>query len=194
MSKPQRPSLRARAAASLLALVGLFVAPNAFAAGETSVAVTLSPLHLLIPMVEVTGEFRLMDNLSVAGILGGGRLQGISGDTEVDLTIYEIGAQGRYYLTGSFQSGLHVGVELLQLGITGGATAGEISASASGQGFSAGAFAGYKHTFGFGLVLDGQLGYSVMLVKASASGEGASVSAGESSRGVLLNLNIGWAF
>lgn len=194
MSKPQRHSIRSRAAAALMVLAGLIVAPSAFAEGETVVAITISPLHLIIPMAEVTGEFRLMDKVSVAGILGGGRLRGTSGGTDVDLTIYELGAQGRYYVTGSFDSGLHVGVELLQLGITGGTTDGEVTASASGQGFSAGAFAGYKHTFGFGLVLDGQLGYSATLVKASASASGTSASGGSSSRSVLLNLNIGWAF
>jgi len=193
MSSPSRHAWRSRAAATLLTLAGLLFAPSAFA-GETKVALTISPLHLIIPMVEVTGEVRLLDKVSIAGILGGGRIQGASGSTNVDLTIYEIGAQARYYVTGSFDSGAQVGVELLQLGVTGGATDGEITASASGEGFSAGAFAGYKHTFGFGLVLDGQLGYSTTLVKASASGEGASASASQSGRGVLLNLNIGWAF
>lgn len=183
-----------RAAAILISLATLFVAPSAFAASPTSIAVTVSPLHLIIPLIEVTGEFRLLDQVSVAGIVGAGRIQGTSAGANIDLTLFEIGVQGRYYVLGNFNSGLQLGVEAMQIGVAGGASNGTTEVSAKGRGLSLGAFAGYKHTFGFGLVLDGQLGYSSIIVAASGSSGSTTASTSESSRSPLLNLNIGWAF
>lgn len=133
---------------------------------DTRVAITLSPLHLILPVVELTGEFKVAERASVAVIGGAGRTSGVS--------LWELGAQGRFFLLGDFADNVHVGAEALY--------AGGASSGLTAAGFSPGAFVGGKTTFDFGLVLDGQVGGAYY------------TSSGDGELDLLLNLNLGWAF
>src|SRR5262245_11295208 len=120
---------------------------------EHHVAVTLSPLQLISPIVELTGEVRLPvrgDKLSAALILGGGQIES-GGQT---FTALDAGAQFRWYALGSFDRGLDLAVETLFVDVASGGGGLDVN----GQGLSVGAVVGYKYTFGFGLALDGQIG------------------------------------
>lgn len=153
-------------------------------------AITFSPAHLFIPMVEVTGELRLNPRVGLAAILGYGRLGGAGTDvvprTRAD--IYELGSQMRYYVFGNFRHGMQVGAEVLYL--RGSSDGSGVSAVANG--FALGPFAGYKYTASFGFTFDFQLG-------AERIGMWGSNSAGTKNASIstwipLLNLNVGWSF
>lgn len=70
---------------------------------EKSVTVSVSPLHLAIPMFEGMGEFRTGEAQSVAVIGGIGSDQGE--------TLYEVGGQVRQYVIGDFDTGINLGAE-----------------------------------------------------------------------------------
>jgi hypothetical protein len=152
------------------------------------VSVTFSPVHLILPMVELTGEFALRPRVSVAGILGLGAVR-VSGET---FGVFEIGAQGRFYLLGDFTHGLNLALEFIYLGIS---NAGSGSGFlASGAGLSLGPLLGYKLATRVGFTLDIQGGAAVVAVGARASGGGTSATASDSRFIPVLNLNLGWSF
>ena len=63
------------------------------------------------------------------------------------------------------------------------------------EGYGIGPFIGYKKTARFGLTFDMQLGYQYFAVRAEArDDEGNEASGTGNDSGVLLNLNLGWAF
>jgi hypothetical protein len=157
---------------------------------QHSVSVTLSPLHLVMPMVELTGEYRLADKLGVAGILGAGSIAVTDAVGTPRFTAFEVGGQFRYYPLGSFIHGLQVGAEVLMVYLSGSVGA----VSATGAGVSAGPFVGYKIASNIGFTFDVQLGPAFMLVGAQASAGGRTESAKESQVGPLLNINLGWSF
>jgi hypothetical protein len=169
-----------------------------------TIAVTLSPLHLLpieieqedggtlrLTMLQVMGEYRLARRVGVAGILGGGR--GISEDAvgnSIEFTVGEIGAQGLFYLLGHFDSrhALDLGAQVLYLGIDG-ETDGSIGVA--GEGLALGFFLGYKLTTRIGFTFVGQLGVQRLLLSAEAdTGEMAT----DEKTSALLNLHVGWTF
>lgn len=158
-----------RSFAPLACLLALLVLPSVAQAKddkERKVSVTVSPLHLVVPMVELTGEFRLDDKVGLAAIGGVGSSAGVA--------LWELGGQARYYFLGDFADGLLVGAEVLYAKASLG--------GASANGLSPGVMAGGKTTFDFGLVLEAQAGGAWF-----QSGGGGSL-------GLLLNANLGWAF
>ena len=93
-----------RSFAHLACLLALLVLPSVAQAkddNERKVSVTVSPLHLVVPMVELTGEFRLDDKVGLAAIGGVGSSAGVA--------LWELGGQARYYFLGDFADGLLVG-------------------------------------------------------------------------------------
>ncbi|MBI5516166.1 MAG: hypothetical protein HY909_20445 [Deltaproteobacteria bacterium] len=151
-------------------------------------SITFSPIHLILPMFEVTGEFALRPRVSVAGILGLGAIK-VSGET---FGIFEIGAQGRFYVLGDFTHGLNLGVELLYLGISNaGSSSGFL---ANGAGLSLGPLLGYKLATRVGFTLDIQGGAAFVVAGARASGGGTTATASQSQIIPVLNLNLGWSF
>lgn len=132
---------------------------------DNSVTVSVSPLHLAIPMFEGMGEFRTADQQSVAVIGGIGSDQG--------QTLYEVGGQVRQYVIGDFDTGINLGAE---------ATAG----NANYQGFddmrvSGGPFIGGKLT--------------LALFSVDVQGGGQVVwRDNQLVLGPLLNLNAGVSF
>ena len=149
--------------------------------------VSISPIHLALPVGELMVEYNLNNKLGLAGILGVGQVtveDAFGSDVTGD--VFELGAQGNYYLWGDFRKGLHVGAEVMYLN----AKMEQNSVKATGAGLSASAYVGYKHTFSFGLALILQLGYGATVVSAESEGESDSDSDGL----FLINLNIGWTF
>src|SRR5262249_17728952 len=103
-------------------------------------SITVSPL-LMIPangvfLPEITGEYRLAAKWGVAGIVG----LGVAQVEDSSAAVYEIGAQGRYYLIGSFIHGLELGVHTEYVHVTA-----QINGlSGVGDGAVFGPFVGYK--------------------------------------------------
>lgn len=160
---------------------------------ERAIAVTISPLHLLSPIVELTGEYRVGPKLGVAATLGAGSVTAKDGGgTEHRFTVGELGGSARYYVTGSFARGLQVGGELMYLLV-------ELddpmtTVRATGDGLSVSPFIGYKWTGVGGFTAEAQGGLSVLVAQAHAT-DGTTSADNEQSRVYpLINLNLGWSF
>jgi len=155
------------------------------APAETGPSFTLSwsPAHLVLPLIELEGEYNVAPHMGAGLILGGGRIS----SNGITATAYEAGAQFNYYFMHGFD-GLHVGVEGLYL------TLGDVmqDSSVTAAGLSIGPYAGYKLQTSFGFAFIAQLGVGYLAAKAESS----SSSAMASNRSVypLLNLNVGWSF
>lgn len=149
---------------------------------DKHVSVTISPLHLASPIVELTGEGRAADKAGIAAIAGVGKASGYPA--------WELGAQGRYYLLGSFDHGMQLGGEILYVHL--GTSEGTVRAS--GAGGAVGPFVGYKIAARFGLTFDAQLGAEYLFASANASSGSSTASTSDSRIIPLLNLNLGWSF
>ena len=145
-------------------------------------SLTISPLHLLFPVVELTGEARVHDKVGVAVIGGAGKYTDAS--VNVSATVYELGAQVRFYVVGDFRQGMQLGAELLYLHLD----AADIVAT--GEGLAVGPFLGYKVMVDAGFTFEAQLGFEHVSEQARSGGSAAS----EQDYIPLLNLNIGWSF
>ena len=150
-------------------------------------AVTISPIHLVLPLVEFTVERRIKRKLGVALMLGGGS---VTDDLDNKFRVAEVGLSARYYVLGNFAKGMQIGGAIEFVSVKGDNINGS-SVSVQGSGLVVAPFIGYKHTFGFGLTLDGQLGAGLTAIQAEAD-NGAREE--ESSVNVYLNLNLGWSF
>ena len=148
------------------------------------VAVTVSPVHLILPVAELTAEIRLSDRLGVAAILGAGSVRTELTDTRI--SVYEGGASFRYYVTGSVRSGLQLGGEALYVFASTDETSTMTTVAAEGLGLSP--FAGYKWTHRSGITLEGQLGATFIVIRE----KGGSME--EKDVGPMLNLNFGYSF
>ncbi|MFT4976662.1 MAG: hypothetical protein ACI8S6_002567 [Myxococcota bacterium] len=160
---------------------------SALAAEKTvddfKVAVTASPIHLTIPLLEVTGEVKLAPKISAALIAG----YGIPDGTD---SVIELGAQGRYYVLGDFRSGLQLGAEAIYLRVS----ASDSGVTATGSGATFGPFVGGKWTADIGFTVDGQVGVQWSGISASATDGETTASASESDMSPLININLGWSF
>ncbi|NVB82625.1 MAG: hypothetical protein HOV81_29865 [Kofleriaceae bacterium] len=169
---------------SLAGLILCFTA-TAASADEPSVAITVSPIHLFVPMGELTIEGRVGDRIGIALIAGVGAYR--DPDTNQRISLFEGGASARYYVTGSFRGGLQLGAEAAY--VYGATDAMNIDVKAAGLGLSP--FAGYKWTHSSGFTFEGQLGATFMVAKAKAeSGQMAE----DRGIGPMLNLNVGYSF
>jgi len=157
-----------------------------------SFSLTISPLLLTAPIVELTGEVRLSDKMGVAGILGAGTIKSdaTSSTPETKFSAFEVGAQFRYYALGTFRHGMQLGVEALYLRVSGNID----STSGRADGLALGPFVGYKFTSSAGFTFDGQVGVQRVGFAAQAHNSTSSASVSESAYIPLLNLNVGWSF
>jgi hypothetical protein len=170
---------------------------------DHSVAVLISPFHLILPVVEITAEIRLHERIGVAVIGGIGSIDPYqfsqtkppAGVKTGRFTVWEAGAQFVSYPVGHFDHGMQLGAELLYLGIAGSAESATNSASGTGQGLSMGPFIGYKFTakVGFSLAIQGGVAYVTARADAKDA-QGNTASRTDSQFGPLINLNLGWAF
>lgn len=156
--------------------------PDAKPPFDHDVSITWSPVHLVIPMVELAGEYRAADPVGVALILGAGGADGV--------TVVEFGGQGRWYPVGSFDHGMQLGAEVLAVHAFGS----DSGVRARATGVTLGPFVGYKVAARFGLTFDTQLGVQFEAIDATATNGTSTASAGESKLGPLFNLNLGWSF
>lgn len=76
-------------------------------ASDHKVSITISPFHLLNPEFHLTGELQLTPKISMAAILGAGKIT----DAEKTCNIWEAGGQFRYYILGSFAHGTMIGAD-----------------------------------------------------------------------------------
>lgn len=170
---------------------------------DHSVAVMISPFHLIFPVVEITAEVRLHERISVAGIGGIGSIDPYQFDDTTPppgvktgrFTVWEIGGQLVGYPIGHFDHGMQLGAEILYLGVFGSAEAATNSAAATGQGLSMGPFIGYKFTAPVGFSLALQAGAAYLTARADAKdASGRTAQATDSTIAPLVNINLGWAF
>ena len=155
------------------------------ARSEPRVAITVSPLHLFVPMGEVTAEIRANDKFGVAVIGGVGTYH--DPDTNARISLIEAGASARYYALGSFRTGLQLGTEVLYVH----AFTDSMNIEVKAAGVAVSPFAGYKWTHSSGFTLEGELGVSYMAARAHAE---TGQMAEKSKLGPLLNLQIGYSF
>jgi len=149
----------------------------------------ISPVLLAQPLIEITGEFRVGQDLGLAVIGGAGWVKPEQPDdpeappvSEDRLTVYEIGAQAHYYVYGSFTNGVMVGVEAIYLAAYDEAGA----AVLRNEGVTVGGYGGYKRVLGNGVTIDLQLGIKKLAVR--------SVTSQESDVGALVNVKFGYTF
>ncbi len=146
-------------------------------------ALTISPLHMILPMIEVTGEFRVAPKLGVAVIAGAGAIRDM--DTNALIKVYEAGASLRYYVLGNFRHGMQIGGEAIYVKASTDNTGVEVR----GKGLGLSPFVGYKWTSRIGFTIDTQLGVTFITLRADS----ATQTKQESKVGPLLNLNVGWS-
>jgi uncharacterized protein DUF3575 len=149
---------------------------------DPTVSLTFSPLHLFIPMAEVTAEFRVAPKVGLAVVGGVGMIRDQT--TNERISLLEGGASIRYYALGSFRSGAQIGFEALYLH----AATTDMSIDVRGRGIGLSPFVGYKWTHTSGFTFDGQIGVTYV----TASAESTTATASASKIGPMLNLNVGW--
>lgn len=168
--------------------------PAAPAAPRHSVSVTFSPIHLLFPIVELSGEVALNEKVSVAGIVGFGSIPvetRTTTSTKTErLSAWEVGGHFNYYVVGSFEHGMQLGVEALYLKVS--TTDSSYRSAASATGLAVGPYVGYKLITGVGFTFEANLGAEYVVAQAATSDGSATAS---DSRWIpLVNLNVGWSF
>ena len=157
-----------------------------------SVSLTISPLHLILPLVELMGDFRVLDKLSIAAILGFGTVQLTGGFEEERATVFEAGTQIKFYAIGDFDHAMQLGLEALYIHVS--ATLDASGVTGTGSGLAIGPFIGYKWIASFGLTIDVQLGAQLAGIFAEAS-DGTTTEEESTTEFIpLLNLNFGWSF
>jgi hypothetical protein len=169
-----------------------------------TVSLTLSPLHLIFPVLEVMAEFRPVNGLGLAAIAGYGQVTfenfeevdpGTGQIVERDLTVdvLELGLQAVWYPLDPFD-GLQVGAEFLWVN----AEASEVSESATrgvAVGIAVGPFVGYKliTSGGFTLFVQGG-GQYVIATSEPENPAGVTTQEEETAFVFLLNFGLGWSF
>jgi hypothetical protein len=156
------------------------------------VSVTFSPIHLGFPVLEVTAEAAINPKFGVAGILGYGSMSLSNGFEEIDLPVFEIGAQANYYALGDFDHGMQLGAELLWVKIS---FDDDDNVSAEATGLAFGPLIGYKVISSAGFTFLLQAGYQKVIVEAEASDNYGNSDEESKSDGIpLVNINFGWSF
>jgi hypothetical protein len=147
------------------------------------VTVTMSPIHLVFPIVEAMVEFQPAPHFGVAVLGALGRVT--DKNTDLSGTAMEIGGQVVYYPMHRFR-GLHVGAEVLYVNISDI----DLDSSATGEGLAVGPLVGYKVLTRSGFTFLAQGGAQVAVIRAETTNQMAS----ERKVFPLVNLNLGWSF
>jgi len=158
---------------------------------DRSVYISISPIHLIGPIVEVTGEARLHRHIGVALIGGYGALK-VDGVKE-RFKVWEVGGQFVGYPVGHFDHGMQLGLEVLYAGVSTNDNAKVTVATATG--LATGPFIGYKLATKVGFSFNVQGGVQYVFARADASSSnGTTASAEQKSVIPLVNANVGWSF
>ena len=156
---------------------------------DRSVYLSLSPLHLILPVVEVMGEARVHRKIGVAVIGGYGSVT--VSDLVPSVKVWEVGGQFVGYPVGHFDHGMQLGLEVLYAG----ASTSYNRVSATELGLASGPFIGYKLATRVGFSFNVQAGVQYVFAKGEASStSGAMASAEQADVVPLVNLNVGWSF
>lgn len=159
-------------------------------------SITLSPIHLIFPVFEVTAEYAVSPRMGVALIGGYGSLPiktsttssvGTVTTTE-HIKIWELGGHFNYYVVGSFEHGMQLGAEVLYVGASSDASSSHTAVTAAG--LALGPYAGYKIITRVGFTFEANLGFQYVTLQAHDD----TSSAKQESVIPLLNLNVGWSF
>lgn len=165
-------------------------------------SITFSPIHLLYPIAEITAELAITPKLGVAGIVGygsvpfktsttvGGRT---TSETSERLRAWELGAHFNYYVLGTFDHGMQLGVEALYLNIARPAS-GTVQIAAAADGFAVGPYLGYKIITRVGFTFEANGGVQYVAARASATDGSTTATASDKRVIPLVNLNVGWSF
>jgi len=160
-----------------------------------SVSLTFSPIHLILPILEVTAEVRVVDHLGIAALGGYGT---VSAETTTSASsqrfdAYELGGQLIWYPSHEFD-GLEVGAEFLYVNVSAD-NIDQSTVSGVGVGWALGPMVGYKLVTDGGFTFVAQGGLQHVQLSAQASDNSGASSSAEDSKWIpLLNLNIGWSF
>lgn len=160
------------------------------------VSLTFSPLHLLLPVVEIEAELKMAPHFGV-GVIGGiGSINSQTVDpgyADQSFSVYELGGQLVGYPLRDFSS-LQLGAEVMWLHVSTNTYQGH-AVEANAGGVAIGPLIGYKVLADVGFTCVVQGGFQYMAVRAHASdSEGNSARAETSDFVPLLNLNLGWSF
>jgi hypothetical protein len=154
-------------------------------------SLTVAPLLLLSPVLQVTGEVRLADRAGIALTTGGGWVtQTQEGQPSLKFRVLELGGQLRYYATGSFRRGLQVGVEILYVNVD--VRVEDIIGVASG--LEIGPFFGWKAVSAAGFTVDLQGGVAILTAGQEVSDPNHTSTGSFVDYVPLVNANIGWSF
>jgi len=158
-----------------------------------TVSLTLSPVHLIFPLLELMAEVRPVDHLGLAVIGGYGTVSAESSSGTEKFKAYELGAQALWYPMKPFH-GLHVGAELLYVKVESDElNQGDVKGT--GTGLAVGPLIGYKVLTSGGFTFVAQGGAEYIAVEAEASDQVGNSSQKDDSRWIpLLNLNLGYSF
>ena len=205
-SAPAEPSMPADVAPP--APMPMVMQPPPLESTGPKITVMWAPLRLIVPLVEFTAEYRVMNKLGVSVTLGAGKrtiASPTSSFREVSGTEIEFGAQVRYYAIGNFRHGMEVGVEALEeyVKFDEPLPAGIVVVVAGG--LTIGPFLGYKIATGAGFTFEAQLGARYLVVEPAAQGSASDYAIEDKwqlplalgpglIRKQLLRLNVGWSF
>ncbi|MGZ3416872.1 MAG: hypothetical protein ACXWUG_16390 [Polyangiales bacterium] len=168
------------------------------------VSLTFSPIHLLMPIFEVTGEVAVTNKIGVAAIVGAGSVPvktttttvGASSiqtaETTEHYSAWEVGGHFNYYVIGNFDHGMQLGVEGMYVHVA--TSNSDVRAVGTASGFAIGPYAGYKIATRIGFTFEGNLGVQYVAARANATSGSQTATASGSSVIPLVNLNIGWSF
>ncbi|MEO7034119.1 MAG: hypothetical protein ABI548_09520 [Polyangiaceae bacterium] len=174
--------------------------PSAETDSDEVVSLTISPLHLILPIVQLTGEVRVVPHFGVSLIAGYGQLglDTTGGDgfstNHTTVSAYELGGRLIGYPLKKFKS-LQLGGQIMYLHLATDGPVNDTGISATGAGVAVGPFVGYKLVTKIGFTFLAQGGFQYLAVRADAQDTSGSSATNEASKLLpLLNLDVGWSF
>ncbi|HVJ20722.1 MAG TPA: hypothetical protein VM686_35170, partial [Polyangiaceae bacterium] len=160
------------------------------------VSITLSPLHLLMPLFEAQVEARIFPNFSLALIGGYGAVTVESSDpaiSDLELDVVEFGGQLTGYPLKDFKS-LQLGAEVLWIRVSGD-NLGDTDITGVADGVAVGPFVGYKVLTSGGFTFAIQGGFEYIAIRGETSDNAGNTDSDEQKDIIpLLNANLGWSF
>jgi hypothetical protein len=160
------------------------------------ISLTFSPVHLLLPLFELTVEARVGEYCGIAllGGFGSATLDFEDEEEDISATLWNVGAQVVAYPLEPFES-LQLGVELQYAHASVDGQLNGRRVSGIGSGLAVGPLVGYKLAIDVGFTFFVQGGVAFIAVKADAEDDTGETASTDEKR-VLpnLNLNLGWSF
>jgi hypothetical protein len=160
-----------------------------------NVSLTMSPLHLFLPVFEAMVELRVVDGFGVSVIGGYGQVTAEDNlGTEHEFSALELGGQLIWYPLEPFRS-LQLGAEILYIKVETQDEGDQATLTGVGDGVAMGPLVGYKLVTSGGFTFLAQGGFQYVAIRAEASdGAGTTASDEQDSIIPLINLNLGWTF